>query len=95
MREHESVKTLSELFNVASSCYYEFKQRKPDANCIRLASQIEELLNMSRPSAGSRALVSMLTAEGIKIGRYTVRQIMREAGSKRTYLVNTSWSGLY
>ncbi|CAH7189963.1 hypothetical protein VCRA2119O147_760017 [Vibrio crassostreae] len=37
----------------------------------------------------------MLTAEGIKIGRYTVRQIMREAGSKRTYLVNTSWSGLY
>ncbi|CDT80699.1 transposase (fragment) [Vibrio coralliirubri] len=57
---------LCELFNVASSCYYKFKQRKPDANRIRLASQIKELFNMSRGSAGSRTLVSMLSAEGIK-----------------------------
>ncbi|WP_172380310.1 IS3 family transposase [Vibrio sp. Vb339] len=79
LREHESVKMLCELFNVASSCYYKFKQRKPDANRIRLASQIKELFNMSRGSAGSRTLVSMLSAEGIKAGRFKVRQIMREA----------------
>ncbi len=54
---------LCELFNVASSCYYEFKQRKPDANRIRLASRIKELFNMSRGAAGSRALVSMLRSE--------------------------------
>ncbi|MEZ9934623.1 IS3 family transposase, partial [Vibrio sp. 10N.261.49.C12] len=63
LREHESVKMLCELFNVASSCYYEFKQRKPDASRIRLASQIKELFNMSRGSAGSRTLVSMLSEE--------------------------------
>ncbi|WP_141709977.1 IS3 family transposase [Vibrio tasmaniensis] len=79
LREHESVKMLCELFNVASSCYYEFKQRKPDASRIRLASQIKELFNMSRGSAGSRTLVSMLSEEGIKAGRFKVRQIMREA----------------
>ncbi|CDT83542.1 conserved hypothetical protein [Vibrio coralliirubri] len=38
-----------------------------------------ELFNMSRGSAGSRTLVSMLSAEGIKAGRFKVRQIMREA----------------
>lgn len=70
---------LCELFNVASSCYYEFKQRKPDANRIRLASQIKELFNMSRGSAGRRTLVSMLSEKDIKAGRFKVRQIMREA----------------
>ena len=48
------------------SCYYEFKQHKPDENRIRLASQIKELFNMRWSSAGSRTLVSMLSAEGIK-----------------------------
>lgn len=71
---------LCELFNVASSCYYEFKQRKPDANRIRLASRIKELFNMSRGSAGSRTLVSMLRSENIEIGRFKVRKIMQEAG---------------
>ncbi|CAK2895576.1 hypothetical protein VCRA2133E348_340063 [Vibrio crassostreae] len=47
---------LCKLFNVASSCYYEFKQRKPDASRIHLASQIKELFNMSRGSAGSLLL---------------------------------------
>ena len=56
LREHESVKMLCKLFNVASSCYYEFKQRKPDASRIHLASQIKELFNMSRGSAGSLLL---------------------------------------
>ncbi|EMH2897006.1 IS3 family transposase, partial [Vibrio parahaemolyticus] len=65
---------------MASSCYYEFKQRKPDANRIRLASRIKELFNMSRGAAGSRALVSMLRSENIDIGRFKVRKIMQEAG---------------
>ncbi len=71
---------LCELFNVASSCYYASKQRKPDANRIRLTSRIKELFNISRGSACSRALVSMLCAEDIKIGRFKVRKIMHEAG---------------
>nr|WP_321460891.1 IS3 family transposase [uncultured Vibrio sp.] len=80
LREHEPVKMLCVLFNVASSCYYEFKQRKPDANRIRLSSRIKELFNMSRGAAGSRALVSMLRSENIDIGRFKVRKIMQEAG---------------
>ncbi|WP_390625264.1 IS3 family transposase [Vibrio neonatus] len=79
LREHESVKLLCELFDVATSCYYEFKQRKPDANRVRLASRIRELFNISRGSAGSRTIVSMLRSEGIKIGRFKVRKLMHEA----------------
>ncbi|WP_089153640.1 IS3 family transposase [Photobacterium proteolyticum] len=80
LREHEPVKMLCELFDVASSCYYEFKQRKPDANRIRLASRTKELFNMSRGAAGSRTLVSILRSEGFEIGRFKVRKLMQEAG---------------
>ncbi|MCG9725706.1 IS3 family transposase [Vibrio brasiliensis] len=80
LREHETVKVLCRLFDVASSCYYEFKQRKPDAYRIRLASRIKELFNMSRGAAGSRTLVSMLRSEGYEVGRFKVRKLMQEAG---------------
>ncbi len=78
--ERETVKMLCGLFDVASSCYYEFKQRKPDAYCIRLASRVKEFFNMSRGAAGSRALVSMLRSEGLEVGRFKVRKFMQEAG---------------
>ncbi|GAD76606.1 hypothetical protein VAZ01S_048_00130 [Vibrio azureus NBRC 104587] len=48
---------LYELFSVASSCYYASKQRKPDAQRVRLISRIKELFSMSRGSAGSRRVV--------------------------------------
>ncbi|NRF28130.1 IS3 family transposase [Vibrio coralliilyticus] len=79
LREHESVRVLCELFDIASSCYYEFKQRKPDANRIRLASRVKQLFNMSRGAAGSRTVVSMLLSEGFEVGRFKVRKLMQEA----------------
>ncbi|MGR5502022.1 IS3 family transposase [Vibrio sp. DNB22_10_4] len=79
LREHEPVKVLCELFDVASSCYYEFKQRKPEANRIRLASRIKQLFNMSRGAAGSRTLASMLQSEGFDVGRFKVSKLMQEA----------------
>ena len=71
---------LCELFSVASSCYYASKQRKPDVQRIRLISRIKELFSMSRGSAGSRSLVSMLRSENINVGRFKVQKIMHEAG---------------
>ncbi|NOH25227.1 IS3 family transposase [Vibrio europaeus] len=79
LREYESVKMLCELFGIASSCYYASKQRKPDAQRIRLISRIKELFNLSRGSAGSRSLVSMLRSENINVGRFKVQKIMHDA----------------
>ncbi|MGR5432310.1 IS3 family transposase [Vibrio campbellii] len=80
LREHEPVKMLCGLFDVSSSCYYDFKQRKPDANRVRLASRTKALFNMSRGAAGSRTLVSMLRSEGFDVGRLKIRKLMLEAG---------------
>ncbi len=41
---------------------------------------MRELFDKSRGAAGSRSLVSQLANEGVKIGRYQVRSLMREAG---------------
>jgi len=71
---------LCELFSIASSCYYASKQRSPDAHRVRLISRIKELFNMSRGSAGSRSLVSLLRFENINVGRFKVQKIMHEAG---------------
>ncbi|MFV8449445.1 IS3 family transposase [Vibrio campbellii] len=79
LREYESVKMLCELFGIASSCYYASKQRKPDAQRIRLISRIKELFKLSRGSAGSRSLVSMLRSENINVGRFKVQKIMHDA----------------
>ena len=41
---------------------------------------MNELFNVSRGSAGSRSIVTMLQGRGVPIGRYKVRALMRESG---------------
>lgn len=51
-----------------------------DVERLRLRSQVNELFNESRASAGSRTIVAMLQDRGNDIGRFKVRGLMREAG---------------
>ena len=71
---------LCELFGIASSCYYASKQRKPDAQQSQLISRIKELFSMSRGSADSRSLVSILRSENINVVRFKVQKIMHDVG---------------
>lgn len=53
---------------------------------MSLRAKVTEVFNSSRSSSGSRTIVACLRTQGINIGRYKVRRLMREANlvSKQT-----------
>ncbi|HCD6285281.1 TPA: IS3 family transposase, partial [Pseudomonas aeruginosa] len=54
--------------------------RRVDARRVALRSQVNQLFSQSRGSAGSRSILGMLREEGVTIGRFRVRRLMRELG---------------
>ncbi|RCU49604.1 IS3 family transposase [Corallincola holothuriorum] len=79
LREHESVELVCAAFDIATSSYYQHKQQKVDSERMALRSEVSRLFGLSRCSAGSRILVDMMRKLGYCIGRYKVRQLMKEA----------------
>ncbi len=69
-------------FDVARSCYHvhRLRRRRVDARRVALRSQVNQLFSQSRGSAGSRSILGMLREEGVTIGRFRVRRLMRELG---------------
>ncbi|RPT47109.1 IS3 family transposase [Pseudomonas aeruginosa] len=82
LSEQESVEVVCSAFDVARSCYYvhRLRWRRVDARRVALRSQVNQLFSQSRGSAGSRSILGMLREEGVTIGRFRVRRLMRELG---------------
>ncbi|MGP9825255.1 IS3 family transposase [Ectopseudomonas khazarica] len=82
LSERESVEVVCSAFDVVRSCYYAHRLRRwrVDARRIALRSQVNQLFNQSRGSAGSRSILGMLREDGVSIGRFRVRRLMRELG---------------
>ncbi|MBV5824897.1 IS3 family transposase [Pseudomonas aeruginosa] len=82
LSEQESVEVVCSAFDVARSCYYvhRLRCRRVDARRVALRSQVNQLFSQSRGSAGSRSILGMLREEGVTIGRFRVRRLMRELG---------------
>ncbi|MCU8938627.1 IS3 family transposase [Pseudomonas aeruginosa] len=82
LSEQESVEVVCSAFDVARSCYYAHRLRRcrVDARRVALRSQVNQLFNQSRGSAGSRSILGMLREDGVSIGRFRVRRLMRELG---------------
>ncbi|WP_225045462.1 IS3 family transposase, partial [Pseudomonas aeruginosa] len=82
LSEQESVEVVCSAFDVARSCYYvhRLRRRRVDACRVALRSQVNQLFSQSRGSAGSRSILGMLREEGVTIGRFRVRRLMRELG---------------
>ncbi|HCL3745347.1 TPA: IS3 family transposase [Pseudomonas aeruginosa] len=82
LSEQESVEVVCSAFDVARSCYYvhRLRRRRVDARRVALRSQVNQLFSQSRGSAGSRSILGMLREEGMTIGRFRVRRLMRELG---------------
>ncbi|RQI22521.1 IS3 family transposase [Pseudomonas aeruginosa] len=56
------------------------EQQKIQELEARINSQVNQLFSQSRGSAGSRSILGMLREEGVTIGRFRVRRLMRELG---------------
>ncbi len=69
-------------FDVHTSCFYDYLARRRVINRERMQqrSELRRLFKKSRDSAGSRALMSMMRELGYQIGRFKVRNLMKEAG---------------
>ncbi len=69
-------------FDVPTSCFYDYLARRRTINRERMQHRCElrRLFKVSRNSAGSRALMSMMRELGYQIGRFKVRNLMKEAG---------------
>ncbi len=69
-------------FDVPTSCFYDYLARRRTINRERMQQRCElrRLFKASRDSAGSRALMSMMWELGYQIGRFKVRNLMKEAG---------------
>ncbi|WP_079867391.1 IS3-like element IS222 family transposase, partial [Pseudomonas aeruginosa] len=59
---------------------HRLRRRRVDARRVALRSQVNQLFSQSRGSAGSRSILGMLREEGVTIGRFRVRRLMRELG---------------
>ena len=80
LSEQESVEVVCSAFDVARSCYYVHRLDGGVSMLAAWRSQVNQLFSQSRGSAGSRSILGMLREEGVTIGRFRVRRLMRELG---------------
>lgn len=79
-REEWPVKVLCKVMNVCRSYYYEAiknKQKQADENLEKIKKQLKVLFDKNKQVYGSRRLMKAMRDEGVKIGRYRVRKLMK------------------
>ncbi len=71
-----------EVFEINRSCYYAYRgrRRQVDVERMILRAKVNQAFKISRSSAGSRTIKTMLNEEGIQIGRFKVSRLMAEIG---------------
>ena len=81
LRGQAPIELVCNLFDIKRSSYYARRQSNAviDTERLILRAAVSEKYNLSRGSAGSRSIVSMLASDGIHIGRFKVRRLMKEA----------------
>ncbi|MGN5163135.1 IS3 family transposase [Aeromonas dhakensis] len=82
LREQAPITLVCCAFDVPTSCFYDYLARRRTINHERMQqrSELRRLFKASRDSAGSRALMSMMRELGYQIGRFKIRNLMKEAG---------------
>ncbi|MBL0637471.1 IS3 family transposase [Aeromonas veronii] len=82
LREQAPITLVCCAFDVPTSCFYDYLARRRAINRERIQqrSELRRLFKESRSSAGSRALMSMMRELGYQIGRFKVRNLMKEVG---------------
>lgn len=79
------MRLLCRVLQVKSSSYYTWKSQGAkviDSEEFALCVRMKELFAQSRESLGSRRVQKKLQAQGLTIGRYRVRKLMRRLGLK-------------
>lgn len=71
---------LCRVLAVSRSGYYAWRQREPDPVRQDKLARVKAIGQRKRGSYGSRRMAKALQREGLRVGRYQARGLMREAG---------------
>lgn len=72
---------LCQVLQVSRSGYYAFVNERPTAPDHAMCAQVRRLYDASRRTYGQRCLCQALRAEGVLVGRWRTRTLMRHTGS--------------
>jgi len=81
-KEAIPVKQACRVLSVSRSGYYEAQRRSKKPVLCKASILLKVAFMASHQSYGSRRLVTAMRDQGIQIGRYKVRNLMRKAGLK-------------
>jgi putative transposase len=84
-QEAVSVSHACRVLQVSRSGYYAHRRAKPSAKSLQERTHVKAAFAASGASYGSRRVMHALRQQGLHIGRYRVRALMREAG------LRTNW----
>jgi transposase InsO family protein len=84
-QEAVPVSAACRVLQVSRSGYYAHRRAKPSPTKLQEQVHVKAAYAVSGASYGSRRVMYAVRAQGLRIGRYRVRTLMREAG------LRTSW----
>ncbi|OCG59678.1 hypothetical protein A9G41_03970 [Gilliamella sp. Nev5-1] len=79
LSEQYPINIVCALFAVSRTAFYNSRLRPENKIRQQRRQQVEILFKQSRDSVGSRTITTKLNQQGIKMGRYKVRELMKEA----------------
>jgi hypothetical protein len=78
-QEAVSVSRACRLLEVSRSGYHAHRRAKPSAQRLQEQTRVKAAFAASGASYGSRRVMHALRSQGLRLGRYRVRTLMREA----------------
>lgn len=89
-----SVSAACRVLQVSRSGYYAHRRAQPSPRHLREQTHVKAVFAASGASYGSRRVMHAVRAQGLRMGRYRVRTLMREAGLhvlwKRKFVATTN-----
>ena len=79
-QEAVSVSDACRVLQVSRSGYYAHRRARPSPKSLQEQTHVKAAFAASGASYGSRRVMHEVRSQGVSIGRYRVRTLMREAG---------------
>lgn len=84
-QEAVSVSNACRVLQVSRSGYYAHRRAKPSRKTLQEQTHVKAAFAASGASYGSRRVMHAVREQGMRLGRYRIRRLMREAGLRATW----------
>ena len=84
-QEAVSVSNACRVLQVSRSGYYAHRRAKPSMKTLQEQTHVKAAFAASGASYGSRRVMHAVREQGVRLGRYRIRRLMREAGLRATW----------